>query len=289
MSQIIAKSKFAFISCISRDKGASYRSPFLEELIIKRRLIVRLYSSSGFRIFTTSEKGLKLHEVSSFRPDAGIGSKLKRRGISATMLNDYIACPYRFYAKYIIGLKPADRPEDSIPPYEYGKAMHSVLENIYSAGLPENAEELHSRIYSGFLEAMGRFDAYKTNPLEREQVQDLAERLYYFAVNEISRFAEGWRPKTEEDDLEAEINGMRLKGRLDRTDENSGRTAIIDYKLKTVKDFRDFKPEKIKDVQMPLYALLFMHKHGHLPDEILWYDIKKRVQNRQSIRCKLHG
>ncbi len=278
MSQIIAKSKFAFISCISRDKGASYRSPFLEELIIKRRLIIRQYSSSGFRIFSTSEKGLKLHEVSSFRPDVGIGGKLKRRGISATMLNDYITCPYRFYAKYIIGLKPADRPEDSIPPYEYGKAVHSVLENIYSAGLPESAEELHSRIYSGFLEAMGRFDAYRTNPLEREQVQDLAERLYYFAVNEISRFEEGWRPKTEEDDLEAEINGMRLKGRLDRTDENSGRTAIIDYKLKTVKDFRDFKPEKIKDVQMPLYALLFMHKHGHLPDEILWYDIKKEFR-----------
>ncbi|QAR32962.1 Dna2/Cas4 domain-containing protein [Geovibrio thiophilus] len=278
MSQIIAKSKFAYISCISRDKGSSYRSPFLEEIIIKRRLRVRPYSSSGFRIFSTTENGLRLYEQTSFKPDAGIAGKLKKRGISATMLNDYIACPYRFYAKYIIGLKPAERPEDSIPPYEYGKAIHSVLENIYSAGLPETAEELHGRIYSGFLEAIGKFDAYRVNPLEKEQAEDLAERLYLFAVNEINRFSEGWRPKTEEDELEAKINGMRLKGRLDRTDENGGKTAIIDYKLKTVKDFRDFKPEKIKDVQMPLYALLFMHKHGHMPDEILWYDLKKEFR-----------
>ncbi|GAB1535036.1 PD-(D/E)XK nuclease family protein [Geovibrio sp. ADMFC3] len=278
MSQIISKSKFVYISCISRDKGASYRSPFLEELIIKNKLQVRPYSSSGFRIFQTSDKGIKLHESEAFKKDTAIAGKLKKRGISATMLNDYLACPYRFYAKYIIGLKTADRPEDSIPPYEYGKTLHSVLEGIYSLGIPETVDELHRRVYDEFLRSMSRFDAYRINPLEREQVNDLAERLYSFAENEIHRFAEGWRPKTEEDELKATINGMRLHGRLDRTDENNGRTAIIDYKLKTVKEFRDFNPDKIKDVQMPLYALLFLYKHGNMPDEILWYDLKKEFK-----------
>lgn len=275
MSQVVAKSKFAYFSCISRDKGSSYRSPFIEELIIKKHLIPRSYSSSGLYIFDTKDGGFKTETVNVFKPDKLIGEKLKRRGISATMLNDYIACAYKFYMKYILAVRPAERPENSIAPFEYGNVLHEILEEIYKDALPLSAHELHTKLKTGLMEQLQKFDAYRTNPIEKEHAEDLADKLYLFAKNEMERFEAGWIPQAGEEVFEAEIENFRIKGRLDRIDKNSTRVAVIDYKLKSLKEVKDFKPDKIKDVQMPLYALLYKLKHGRLPDEVLWYDLKE--------------
>jgi RecB family exonuclease len=274
MSQIAAKSKFAYFSYISQDKSASARSPFLEEIIIKNRLTVQPRSSSGKVIFNTSG-GKRFHEIEAFSPDKLIREKLKKTNLSASKLNDYIVCPFRFYMKHILYVYPPLESMKQIPPAEYGTILHNALNTVYSAALPQDAEKLHEKLESEFISSIERYDAFRLNPVEREQALSIAGRLRAFAESEIQRFADGWKPAASEEKFSMNLCGLKIAGKLDRRDVNGERIAVIDYKLKNLDEFKTFDPEKVKDIQMPLYALLYESASGRLPDEVLWYDMKK--------------
>lgn len=278
MSQVIAKAKFVYFSYISSDKGASYRSPFLEEIIIKRKLTSRIFSTQGHKIFDTTKNGLKTYNNSHFKEDPLIAEKLKKRGISATMLNDFLVCPYKFYAKYIFKLKSTERPENFIASYKYGNIIHQALEELYEKDAPKDAKTISLKLAESFQKSVETFDAFWLNPLEKEQAADMIRKFNIFAKSEEERFENGWEVVTQEDVLDVKFGDMPIKGRLDRIDKNEKLSAIIDYKFKTIKEFKKFEPEKIKDVQMPLYALLFYKKYKKKPDEVFWYDMKKEFK-----------
>jgi ATP-dependent helicase/nuclease subunit B len=76
----------------------------------------------------------------SERPRPVAAAHLVPREISASGYNALVACPYQFYAGYMLGLKELDEVQDLIDKRDYGSLLHGVLARFHprlSGGLYE--------------------------------------------------------------------------------------------------------------------------------------------------------
>ena len=50
--------------------------------------------------------------------------------MSATSLEEYATCPFRFFMHHVLGLEPVDEPEEplELSPLDRGRLYHAVLE-----------------------------------------------------------------------------------------------------------------------------------------------------------------
>jgi CRISPR/Cas system-associated exonuclease Cas4 (RecB family) len=54
-----------------------------------------------------------------------------RKMLSPSALNTYLDCPLRFFFRYIDGLKEQEEPAEEIEPNDFGKLLHSMMEQLY--------------------------------------------------------------------------------------------------------------------------------------------------------------
>ncbi|WP_022850385.1 PD-(D/E)XK nuclease family protein [Limisalsivibrio acetivorans] len=275
LDQILQRSKSAQL--IYREQGdAHFPSPYIEKLRTSRKLETIQSPYGGALLF--GKKGRRGYEdIDTLPPVKDIKERLKRKKISATMLQDYLDCTFRFCLKYLYGLRTPPEPLHKIPAYEYGNALHTLLEHIFKDDIDYSPEELHKLIKEGFLKSMARFDAYSASPVEQFKSEMTAEGLVSFARNEAERRREGWRTIEFEEKYEEELFGFPFKGIIDRIDQSADHTIIVDYKFsKKDENSKGFDPENPKEIQMPLYALLYEKRHGKLPDGVFWYELKNK-------------
>jgi ATP-dependent helicase/nuclease subunit B len=66
--------------------------------------------------------------------------------------------------------------------------------------------------------------------------------------------AAGWLYAEAEKDFALELDGVRLRGRIDRLDVKEGRKRVLDYKTKSDQALRDMLKEPGEEVQLACYA-----------------------------------
>lgn len=184
------------------------------------------------------------------------------RRVSVSAYASLIACPYRFFARHILGLGEMDEVSEEMGKSDYGGLVHRVLERFHAR---------HPRV-SGLAEA----DALR-------DLQACVEAVFAPAVEE-NFLAIGWRLRWEKQ-LAAYLDWQRaveaegwywaqaetavslalplatggsveLYGRIDRIDRigrGEASVSLLDYKTQSVKLIRDRLAD---DVQLPAYALL---------------------------------
>ncbi|MFN0007649.1 MAG: PD-(D/E)XK nuclease family protein [Planctomycetota bacterium] len=209
--------------------------------------------------------GRTRHELPMLQSDPPIES------MPVTAFQCYLASPYHFYLKYVLGLETVDDTAREMDGLSFGILAHDVLEAFGRSPLSTSADEgkiaawLRARV-----EEIGRarFGA-RPLPAVELQIAQLARRFALFARAQARRAAEGWRihavewrptkpvPLAMGDGEES----MPLRGKIDRIDvhESSGAWAILDYK--TGLSLED--PDRVhrsrgewRDLQLPLYTLL---------------------------------
>ncbi len=260
---------------------AGRRSADGEPLIPSRLLLGtdgETLARRALRFFATPEPldhlpplsgGLRSHrEQSDFpiprpqRPDSPITA------LRVTAFRDYLACPYRFYLRHVVGLQVTDDMAEELDGAAFGSLLHEVLHEI--GGGPEGNSTDPERLEALFEQALSRRVArlYGDDPLAtvRVQIEQLRQRLQVFARIQAARAAEGWRiESTEIPDRRAEgapfeVDGnvFRLRGRIDRIDVHpeTGQRMIWDYKSSDSGKSPDQVHRKSGqwiDLQLPLY------------------------------------
>ena len=63
----------------------------------------------------------------------------------------------------------------------------------------------------------------------------------------------GYKPVYFEEGFEAEINSLKIRGRIDRIDALGDKEILMDYKRSGVKKKKEI--DELKSFQMPLYAI----------------------------------
>ncbi|MGB7329147.1 MAG: PD-(D/E)XK nuclease family protein [Rubripirellula sp.] len=193
--------------------------------------------------------------------------------MSVTAFRDYLACPYRFYLRHVLGLRPLDDQSGELAANQFGDLVHGALERFGES--PDRDEEQASKIEKLLLEYLHEYanDFYGSDASTAVgiQVAQAERRLKAVAIVQAKRIADGWKihaseaSVSEKEGAGVDVDGRRmgLRGRFDRIDfhQATGRWAILDYKT------HGHKPEKKHleksgdgyrwiDLQLPLYRMM---------------------------------
>lgn len=194
------------------------------------------------------------------------------RQLAVTAFRAYLACPYRFYLKYVLGLEAVDDAAAEMDALAFGSLGHDVLAWFGAGPLAhsENAAAIAAAL-SGELNRQARKHfGPQAPPAALLQIEQMRERLAAFAAWQADQTRQGWRidPALIEKRVEArlDVDGQpfTLVGRIDRVDLHPDKGCrVLDYKFGDSGD----KPEKTHrrgpvndkqwiDLQLPLYRHL---------------------------------
>jgi len=203
----------------------------------------------------------------------------KDREYSASQLEEYAKCPFRYFVNRILSLETIDEPSEDIEAFEIGSLIHSILYRFYSElnKLEITLADCSDKDFKTAEKLLFNIAEDKVNKIkfaspssffEREKIFGIDGKkensiLYQFLLTErIS--SEGFIPEYFEyefgsfadqtSNADFELDGIKVRGKVDRIDINFVEKTfkVIDYKLGGKKPSRDDLLSGIS-LQLPLY------------------------------------
>lgn len=188
-------------------------------------------------------------------------------------LEDYLLCPFRFYASTYLKVKPPQISGPELTPLEIGSILHAILEGTFKKCLKKREDLLPLLAHE-----LKKVTAERTDliPVLIEHQRIRMERaLFHFFEKEIEEKKErphsSLKPSYFEWRFESlsipdgTNNPIKIKGRIDRIDidPNRKRFLVIDYKTGSQK-ITGNQIRKGQSLQLPLYIMAV--KQLLLPD-----------------------
>ena len=204
-------------------------------------------------------------------PDAGQGTAMPRPAapqrvplqLSASAYASLMACPYQFYARYMLGLGEAEEVREALEKRDYGEFVHRILLRFHAAHAQLSGKADEALLAD--LEAISRevfAPAIEENFLEHAWQSRWLKCLPGYIAWQKAREADGWRYvggelKRERSLSLADGGELVLHGRLDRLDRRADASeAVLDYKTQDAQGLKRRLAEPSEDVQLACYALL---------------------------------
>jgi hypothetical protein len=205
---------------------------------------------------------------------------LPARPFSASQLESYAQCPARYLYSNKLRLRRGVGTEDEYP-LLLGQLVHSALERFFkkNPGARISSDEATAGLESGFREALHAmmptidenhpfqiilFEHFRRLVRPVPELESQIETLYGTTTRE-----------SFEKDFAITVNGLTLKGKIDRLDRTpEGALLVLDYKTGTV----DFSPSHIAEgahFQALVYWLAAEKLSEGKVAGVLFYDLKK--------------
>ncbi len=229
------------------------------------------------------------------------GNKVFERA-SPTSIKQYLACPFRFYLKFGLGMSSVELNKREMDAADFGNLVHNSLEafardaEAITLTAPEKITQfLHQEIDRQLSSQFGK-DLSTPLVIQRESAR---KRLAWWAAIESEQRKAGWKILAPEETFGTEewpfsIDGMTVKGRIDRIEQHpehgirvidfktfspgsgSNRKTVDAYHLTPLKrnespdDFpewaliegEDGKTYRWTDLQLPLYLLAMSEREN---------------------------
>jgi ATP-dependent helicase/nuclease subunit B len=185
--------------------------------------------------------------------------------LSASSVEALRACPYRFFAQTLLGLKESAELDADLEKRDYGTWLHGVLLRFHAARPEADAAATDAA------RLLAAADAEQAAlGLDPAQLLPFRAAFESFAANYLAwlheRDAAGWRYQAGEQALHRDdplLAGVRLDGRIDRVDVHagSGTRQLVDYKTGNAQALKDKVTEPLEDTQLAFYAALLGNDH----------------------------
>jgi len=266
----------------SEDKGR-VRSRFIEELIWEaekhagRRDVIPIHNP-------VMVPRPKIPSAFPVKKSPQVIDFLSSFTFSATALDTYLSCPFRFYAKYVLGLDAPDTIDrDEIDPLLVGNLVHDILREFYLPWLDREiqfeADCEKALVKRSDMALEGIFGpGVKWSGSVRLFREVLLYRLSNFLRLE-RKHAQGHMLMGLEVPCKMDLNlgggrKVRVKGVLDRIEKDrKGTVWVIDYKTGSIIQLpratvasgvsgRETIKQEIASFQLPMYLLLCDRHYG---------------------------
>ena len=181
--------------------------------------------------------------------------------LSASAVQALRDCPYRFFARSLLGLAEAPELEAELEKRDYGTWLHAVLWRFHTARSgPRTATDDHAALLQAAdaEQDAQALDAAALLPF-RAAFDNLAARYVAWLAQ---RDAQGWHFERGEVPLRnapPEFDGLQLDGRIDRVDARGDERQLIDYKTGSAEGLKKKVREPLEDTQLAFYASLLPH------------------------------
>ncbi len=208
---------------------------------------------------------------------------------SPTALEDYVACPFRFFLGHVLRLEPLQEPSEEIEVTRRGQAVHRALarlhrnlkeQGIHQPGAAVDAQALHE-IRTSVAEDVHRAPSLASKELWRLEGQRLLRTAERYG-GQWQKFLTPWRerdvlpqPHLFEVDfglpsadgspahppllIKSDEIEVRVSGRIDRVDVAETAAGIvfwvIDYKTGRATHYTSNELTDFRRLQLTLYAL----------------------------------
>ncbi len=233
----------------------------------KSRFIYQLQLESSFKVTETGienaidpvpnypitiEKKGKVAEVLE-------GFLKNGKRISPTALDQYLHCPLSFYFKYIAHFEEEDSVTEEVDARMFGKIFHSAMERLYAPFLEKTIDSatlkslsvnditinnaLQAAFHELFFKSEGDIDNFSLsgrNILVYEVIGKMVRQTILVDSKKTPFILKGLEQRAETTiGIRGGTDAVRIGGIIDRIDNLSGATEIIDYKTGTTEHVFD--------------------------------------------------
>ncbi len=271
--QFLNSSVRQFASLPTRSDREALQKQYYKRLLEGAKEAMILYSAADEKLPSKFIYELGLGEISDADADLSLLYPLTRLPLeesdpvvtdfdagrmqwSASRLKTFLECKRKFYYRYIRRIKQKQEEE-----LNEGTLLHKLLELLHlEHDRYEDAEAIMTQIDALLQRLLPGDDARS-----RYRKMLYREKLKGYARAQAAHFAAGWRVAAREKEGLCDIGGLSFGGRIDRIDQNTTDTLVIDYKSGNLpKEPKKFDPEKITDFQMPIYYRMLERAYPNL-------------------------
>ena len=175
---------------------------------------------------------------------------------SASRLKVFLECKRKYYYRYIENIKAKEDSE-----LNEGAFLHLLLDHLFREHNSYDSKENMQKNLNILLDKLLPFADAKTN----YQKLLWKEKLKGFVESQIKHFKLDWKVVEREKEFQSEIGGLKFKGRIDRIDQNTTDTLILDYKSGSTKEAQKSKNiETLTDLQMSIYHHILSKKYKNI-------------------------
>jgi ATP-dependent helicase/nuclease subunit B len=177
--------------------------------------------------------------------------------LSATAVERLRQCPYRFWARSVLGLGEADELARELDKRDYGNWLHDLLDRFHRAREPLTDDATALRRAADEAMAAAGLDAAAMLPFRASFERLLPAYLGWLHARDAAgvRWTCGESAHVRE---APELDNVRLAGRIDRIDRTGdGALELIDYKTGAGDRLKSLlRANRYEDTQLAFYALL---------------------------------
>ena len=169
----------------------------------------------------------KTRVVDDTRLKQFVATRFNTKGLSATALNNYLTCPWRYFYVNLLSI-----PQAKTKYLQFGTAVHAAL-NFARETVNGNRTPSKSDIYQAFEQSLSR------EAVSQDDYEELLEKGQEVLDGYTNQYSESWKPGSQ---LEFSIRGVEmgdivLNGQLDRIDTlvpapegQPAEVLVVDYK-----------------------------------------------------------
>ena len=209
---------------------------------------------------------------------------------SPSSLRNYLQCPFRFFLRHIMGMRPAELAARELTPATFGTLLHDVLAELEGRKLNGdlNPEALTRELQEATARRLAQQFGKPLSFALRLQQEALDGRIQAFVQRQVEALELHGPTQIQatERPFEMTLDGFKIKGIIDRVDEGEHGLTLFDYKTAdspktparahlasantadTPKHLpseacfhHDGKDLRWTDLQLPLYALATREAH----------------------------
>ena len=189
------------------------------------------------------------------QPAPNVAAELVPASVSISAYNSLVACPYQFYARHILRLNELDEVQEGIEKRDYGERVHDILRRFHErypqvSGHP--ADELEATLRRISEEVFA--DLLQQDFAARAWLARWFAALPAYLEWQTENETQGWRYAEAESAFDWQLEGVRLRGRIDRLDVRGEEKLVLDYKTQSEQVLRNKLREPGEDVQLACYA-----------------------------------
>jgi ATP-dependent helicase/nuclease subunit B len=212
-------------------------------------------TEQNLQVYLAAEDAQRISLPASTQPAPSVATPAVPVSVSISGYNSLVACPYQFYARYILRLNPLDEVQEDIEKRDFGERVHEILQRFHERYAQVSGYDF------GEMEAALR--DISVDVFDNLLQHDFAARAWLarwyqslpaYLAWQLEGEAEGWRYAEAETKFDWPLDGVNLRGRIDRLDVRGDEKRVLDYKTQSDIVLRNKLKEPGEDVQLACYA-----------------------------------
>jgi len=176
----------------------------------------------------------------NIRKNEPLAVHARKAEYSPSKLDNYEKCPRQYWFSYVLEI-----PGEGKTFFELGTTVHKALEQV--ADRLRKGEPVSEAKALEMLKAVWRHSVYDSKAAEKKDWDDAVEMVKDFMARQAGRKG---RILDLETWIELDLEGRKLRGRVDRIDEIDGELEVLDYKTSQT-------PDKIEDLKQDFQVCLY--------------------------------